>query len=123
MENLKKSIIIEYLINEIDQCEPKEDIYKCYCDDLYRIVDLDIQLTFSSYKEKFIMKITSMKKNDIMKFCENELFIININKIEEILGRKLENNDYDNYTQIDTTIDADTELYDSDETIDYSFYF
>ena len=26
-------------------------------DDLYKIVDLDIQLTYSSYKERFIMKI------------------------------------------------------------------
>lgn len=123
MENLKKSIIIEYLINEIDQCEPKEEIYKTYSDDLYKIVDLDIQLTYSSYKERFIMKITSMSKKDIMKFCEKELFVININLIEDVLGRKLKNDDYDGYTPMDTSIDGDAELYDSEETIDYSFYF
>ena len=69
------------------------------------------------------MKITSMSKKDIMIFCENELFIIPINQIEKIINRKLNNNDYDNYTAIDTNSTINSELYDSDETIDYSFYF
>ena len=30
MEYLKKSVIIEYLVNEIDLCDPKEDVYKSY---------------------------------------------------------------------------------------------
>lgn len=123
MEKLNKAIIIEYLINEIDNCEPKEEVYKSYCKDLYKISNLDIKLDYSSYKQLFIMKITSMSKKDIMIFCENELFIIPINQIEKIINRKLNNNDYDNYTAIDTNSTINSELYDSDETIDYSFYF
>ena len=48
MEQLKKSIIIEYLINEIDNCEPKEEVYKSYCSDLYKISNLDIFITGDS---------------------------------------------------------------------------
>ena len=113
MENLKKSVIIEYLINEINLCEPNEDIYKSYGDELYNIVDLDIDLNYNSYKEKFIMKITSMQKTDILKFCENELFIIDIDKIEKILNRTLNKNDYD-YIEVSPN---------SEDSIDYSFYF
>jgi sporulation protein YlmC with PRC-barrel domain len=123
MEQLKKSIIIEYLINEIDNCEPKEEVYKSYCSDLYKISNLDIKLDYSSYKQLFIMKITSMSKKDIITFCKNELFIIPVTNVEKILGRKLNHENYDNYTPIDTNTNINNELYDSDESIDYSFYF
>ena len=95
MENLKKIVIIEYLINEIDLCEPNEEIYKIYGDELYKISDLDIKLNFYSYKERFIMKITSMRKVDILKFCEKEYFIIDLHKVESVLKRELKKNDFD----------------------------
>ena len=121
MENLKKSVIIEYLINEIDLCEPKEEVYKSYSDDLYKIVDLDIKLEYRSYKERFIMKITSMEKKDILKFCENELFIIDLDKVESVLKRYLNNNDYD---YIEDSVNLKKEdLSDSEDTIDYTYYF
>lgn len=122
MENLKKIVIIEYLINEIDLCEPKEEIYKSYGDDLYKIVDLDIKLEYRSYKERFIMKITSMEKKDILKFCENELFIIDLDKVESVLKRHLNNNDYD-YIEESIHLEKNLEGDDSDDTVDYTYYF
>ena len=122
MENLKKSVIIEYLINEIDLCEPKEEVYKSYSDDLYKIVDLDIKLEYRSYKERFIMKITSMEKKDILKFCENELFIIDLDKVESVLKRHLNNNDYD-YIEESIHLEKNLEGDDSDDTVDYTYYF
>ena len=114
MENLKKIVIIEYLIKEIDLCEPMEDIYKAYGDELYKIKDLDIKLEYNSFKERFIMKITSMEKSDILKFCEKELFIIDLDKVEYVLKRKFKKEDYDEYIKHEEN---------SDDTIDYTFYF
>ena len=122
MENLKKIVIIEYLINEIDLCEPKEEVYKSYGDDLYKIVDLDIKLEYRSYKERFIMKITSMEKKDILKFCENELFIIDLDKVESVLKRHLNNNDYDSIEE-SIHLEKNLEGEDSDDTVDYTYYF
>ena len=96
-EELKKSLIIEYLLNEIDLCEPLEEVYKNYCDDLYKISDLDVKLDCDSYKKTFIMKSTSMTKSDILKFCEKELFIIDLDKVEYVLKRKFKKEDYDEY--------------------------
>ena len=95
MENLKKIVIIEYLINEIDLCEPNEKIYEIYGDELYKISDLDIKLNYYTFKERFIMKITSMRKVDILKFCENEYFIIDLSKVESVLKRELQKNNFD----------------------------
>ena len=41
------------------------------------------------------MKITSMEKKDILKFCKNEGFIVSINLVECILKRKLTDADFD----------------------------
>tara|TARA_Y100000768_G_scaffold359045_1_gene315267 strand:+ start:578 stop:871 length:294 start_codon:yes stop_codon:yes gene_type:complete len=93
-EELKKSVIIEYLLNEIDLCEPLEEVYKTYCDDLYKISDLDVELECDSYRKKFIMKSTSMTKSDILKFCEQECFLIDLYKVEEVLKRQFTINDF-----------------------------
>ena len=91
-EELKKSVIIEYLLNEIDLCEPLEEVYKTYCDDLYKISDLELEC--DSYRKKFIMKSTSMTKSDILKFCEQECFLIDLYKVEEVLKRQFTINDF-----------------------------
>ena len=41
------------------------------------------------------MKITSMRKSEIIEFCRREGFIIEIKKIEKVLGRKIENEEYE----------------------------
>jgi len=124
MEYLKKSVIIEYLVNEIDLCDPKEDVYKSYGDDLYKIADLDIELQYNSYRERFIMKITSMNKRDILHFCKKELFIIDIYKVQEVLKRKLEDNDYDYYNDLSdyNYSDYDYDLSDSEQSIEHIDY-
>lgn len=122
MEYLKKSVIIEYLVNEIDLCVPKEDVYKSYGDDLYKIADLDIELQYNSYRERFIMKITSMNKRDILYFCKKELFIIDINKVQEVLKRKLEDNDYDLYNDLSDYDLSDYDLSDSEQSIEHIDY-
>ena len=124
MEYLKKCIIIEYLVNEIDLCVPKEDVYKSYGDDLYKIADLDIELQYNSYRERFIMKITSMNKRDILHFCKKELFIIDIYKVQEVLKRKLEDNDYDYYNDLSdyNYSDYDYDLSDSEQSIEHIDY-
>ena len=93
--NLSKVVIIEYLVNEINCLTPLEEVYEKYCDELYKISDLNYNLTCTSYKYKFIMKITSMEKKDILKFCKNEGFIVSINLVECILKRKLTDADFD----------------------------
>ena len=117
MEYLKKSVIIEYLVNEIDLCVPKEDVYKSYGDDLYKIANLDIELQYNSYRERFIMKITSMNKKDILYFCKKELFIIDIYKVREVLKRDLNDEDYDLYNDL-----SDYDLSDSEQSIEHIDY-
>ena len=93
--SLTKVTIIEYLINEIDCLIPVEDVYEKYCNVLYKISDLNFNLTYTSYKQKFIMKITSMTKKDILEFCKKEGFVVSINLVELVLKRKLSKDDYD----------------------------
>ena len=89
--------IIEYLLNEIDELTPNEEIYEKYCEELYKISKLNFNLTYTSFRQKFIMKITSMKKNEIIEFCRKEEFIIEIKKVggeyglekKEIIPRKI----------------------------------
>ena len=97
MENLKPHVIIDYLIKEIDLCEPLEEVYKSYCDDLFNICDLHKDLKYSSYRQRFMTKILAMEKKDIITFCNNEYFNIEIYKIEEILDRYFTSEDYDVY--------------------------
>ena len=93
--NLNILTIIEYLIAEIDKLTPMEKIYETYCEELYKISKLNFNLTYTTFRQKFIMKITSMRKSEIIEFCEKESFIIEIKKIEEILKRKMVREDYD----------------------------
>jgi len=88
-------VIIEYLLKEIDCLIPVEKIYESYCDDLYKISKLNFNLTYTTFKQKFIMKITSMKKEDIITFCNNEGFMGSIDLVKKVLGRELTQYDYD----------------------------
>tara|TARA_B100001250_G_scaffold383673_1_gene377818 strand:+ start:2986 stop:3282 length:297 start_codon:yes stop_codon:yes gene_type:complete len=92
---INKIIIIEYLLKEIDCLTPVEEIYEKYCSDLYNISELNFNLTYSTFRQKFIMKITSMEKEHIVEFCKNEGFIVSIQLIEKVLGRHLTLDDYD----------------------------
>ena len=94
-KNLNILTIIEYLIAEIDKLTPMEKIYETYCEELYKISKLNFNLTYTTFRQKFIMKITSMRKSEIIEFCEKESFIIEIKKIEEVLKRKMVREDYD----------------------------
>ena len=94
-EKITKIIIIEYLLKEIDCLTPSEEIYEKYCEDLYKISELNFKLTYSTFRQKFIMKITSMKKEDIVEFCKNGEFIVNIHLVEMVLGRSLRPDNYE----------------------------
>ena len=94
-DRLTKVIIIEYLLKEIDCLKPVEEIYEEYCDELYKISNLSYNLTYTSYKQKFIMKITGMSKNEILKFCQKEGFVVSIQLVERVLDRHLTMEDYD----------------------------
>lgn len=94
MDNLNKIVLIEYLISEIDQLEGK-NIYESYCDDLYKISDLNYNLTYSTFKQKFIIKITSMTKSDIIKFMHQEKFYGDVSLIESSLKKPLVSEDFE----------------------------
>ncbi len=93
--NLTVLTLIEYLLVEIDKLTPVEEIYEKYCEELYKISKLNFNLTYTTFRQKFIMKITSMRKSEIIEFCEKEGFIIEIKKIEEVLNRQIVKDDYD----------------------------
>lgn len=92
---INKVVIIEYLIKEIDYLEPVEEIYENYCDKLYEISHLNFNLTYTSFKQKFIMKITSMEKKDILRFCDEESFTGSLDLIHRVLKRTLTVEDFD----------------------------
>lgn len=92
---INKVVIIEYLIKEIDCLTPLEEIYETYCDKLYEISQLNFNLTYTSYKQKFIMKITSMEKKDIIRFCDEEGFTGSLDLIQRVLKRTLTVEDFD----------------------------
>ena len=92
---INKVTIIEYLINEIDCLTPVEKIYEKYCDKLYEISNLNFNLTYTSFKQKFIMKITSMEKKDILTFCRDEGFIVSIDLVQRVLKRTLTVEEFD----------------------------
>ena len=94
-KNLNILTLIEYLLVEIDKLTPVEEIYEKYCEELYKISKLNFNLTYTTFRQKFIMKITSMRKSEIIEFCEREGFVIEIKKIEEVLNREIVNDDYD----------------------------
>ena len=92
---ITKVVIIEYLIKEIDCLTPIEEVYEAYCNKLYEISDLNFNLTYTSFKQKFIMKITSMQKKDILTFCKEEGFIGSIDLVQRVLKRTLTVEDFD----------------------------
>ena len=92
---INKVTIIEYLINEIDCLTPIEKIYEKYCDKLYEISKLNFNLTYTSFKQKFIMKITSMEKKDILTFCKEEGFVGSVELVQNVLKRTLTVEDFD----------------------------
>jgi hypothetical protein len=92
---INKIVIIEYLISEIDCLTPVEEIYEDYCSKLYEISRLNFNLTYTSYKQKFIMKITSMEKKDIITFCKEEGFLCDIELVQRVLKRNLTMEDFD----------------------------
>tara|TARA_B110000114_G_C14969216_1_gene347675 strand:- start:218 stop:511 length:294 start_codon:yes stop_codon:yes gene_type:complete len=92
---ITKVVLIEYLIKEIDCLMPVEEIYETYCNKLYEISDLNFNLTYTSFRQKFIMKITSMKKNDILTFCKEEVFMGSIDLVQRVLKRTLTVEEFD----------------------------
>lgn len=92
---ITKVVIIEYLIKEIDCLIPIEEVYEAYCNKLYEISDLNFNLTYTSFKQKFIMKITSMQKKDILTFCKEEGFVGSIDLVQRVLKRTLTVEDFD----------------------------
>ena len=87
--------MIEYLIKEIDCLIPNEEIYEKYCNKLYEISKLNYNLTYTTFRQKFIMKITSMKKTDILIFCKEECFIGSVDLVQCVLKRTMTVEDFD----------------------------
>ena len=94
-EKINIITMIEYLINEIDCLLPNEEIYEKYCNKLYEISNLNYNLTYTTFRQKFIMKITSMKKKDILVFCKEESFIGSVDLVQSALKRILTVEDFD----------------------------
>ena len=57
--------------------------------------NLNFNLTYSSFKQKFIMKITSMEKKDILTFCRDEGFVVSIDLVQRVLKRTLTVEEFD----------------------------
>jgi len=94
-EKINKITMIEYLIKEIDCLTPNEEIYEKYSNKLYEISKLNYNLTYTTFKQKFIMKITSMQKKDIITFCKDEGFLCSIELVQRVLQRTLTVEDFD----------------------------
>ena len=93
---IKKEVLMEYLIKEIDCLEPLENVYKTYVNSLLEISKMKyFNATSISFREKFILLIKLVEKKDILLFCKNEFFVIEIELVEDVLGRKLKAEDYD----------------------------
>ena len=93
---IKKEILIDYLIREIDCLSPVELIYKQYCDELIKISKINYDDNIiSTFREKFIILLNMMEKKDILDFCDQEYFTIDIEFVEDVLGRILDKEDLD----------------------------
>ena len=93
---IKKDILKEYLIKEIDNLEPIEYIYKIYINNLLKISNKKFLNTISgNSREKFISLLNLVDKKDIICFCIEEKFVIEKKEMEDILGRTLGIKDYD----------------------------
>ena len=97
-EDIKKRVLMEYLIKEIDCLEPLENVYKTYVNSLLEISKMKYFNTTSlNFREKFIFLMDIIEKKDILVFCKEEFFVIEIELVEDVLGRKLNEEDYDYY--------------------------
>ena len=95
-EEIKKEVLMEYLIKEIDCLEPLEGVYKRYVNSLLEISKIKyFNNTSISFREKFIFLMELVEKKDILVFCKDEFFVIEIELVEDVLGRKLVEEDYD----------------------------
>ena len=95
-EEIKKEILIEYLIKEIDCLEPLESVYKTYVNSLLEISRTKyLNVSSISFREKFILLMELVEKKDILFFCKDEFFVIEIELVEDVLCRKLVAEDYD----------------------------
>ena len=95
-EEIKKEVLMEYLIKEIDCLEPLESVYKTYVNSLLEISMMKyLNVSSISFREKFILLMKLVKKKDILFFCKDEFFVIEIELVEDVLGRKLVAEDYD----------------------------
>tara|TARA_B100001175_G_scaffold300147_1_gene292177 strand:+ start:649 stop:942 length:294 start_codon:yes stop_codon:yes gene_type:complete len=93
---IKKEVLIEYLIAEIDCLEPLENTYKIYFNYLLELSDIKyFNVTSLSFREKFISLLKLVEKKDILRFCVDEFFVIEIELVEDVLGRTLVLEDYD----------------------------
>ena len=95
-DRIKKEVLIEYLIKEIDCLEPLEKVYKTYVNYLLEISNVKyFNVTAVHFREKFISLLNLVEKKDILRFCVDEFFVIEIELVEDVLGRKLVSEDYD----------------------------
>ena len=95
-EEIKKEVLMEYLIKEIDCLEPLEGVYKRYVNSLLEISKIKyFNNTSISFREKFIFLMELVEKKDILVFCKDEFFVIEIELVEDVLDRKLVEEDYD----------------------------
>ena len=116
MENLKKEILVEYLISEIGKLEYGEDrfvdyyeyYYKILCDyhenDKYKYVIIyppfttkEMILNFGAinnikddnYKNILIKELNKNDRSIIIDFMKDNMFYGEIKLVEEVLNRKL----------------------------------
>ena len=98
MENIKKSTLIEYLINEMDELEPLLYIYKYYYNSFCLILNIQIKpndlLTYSQIKTEFINLLNKTSSYYIIIFMKTFRFYGPISLLEESLNRKLTSYEY-----------------------------
>ena len=93
-DRIKKEVLIEYLIKEIDCLDPLEKVYKTYVNYLLEISNVKYFNVTAVHLRKFISLLNLVEKKIYcvfawMNFC-------NRNKlVEDVLGRKLVSEDYD----------------------------
>ena len=87
--------IIEYLINEIDCLTPVEQIYEEYCDKLYKISNLNFNLTYTSFKTKIYNENNINGKKYILTFRRDEGFVVSIDLVQRVLKRTLTVEEFD----------------------------
>lgn len=100
MENLKKEVLIEYLVSEIGQLEYDKDkfvdyyeyYYKILCDyqenDNYEYVIIN-NIKDDNYKNILIKELNKNDRNIIIDFMKDNMFYGEIKLVEEVLNRTL----------------------------------